>query len=380
MFKKTLVAVAALGAVAGSAMAADLTVYGLVDYGFAYQHVDGDVPGTDAQDSFKMNSGMNSGSRVGFKGVEDLGNGVKVGFVLENGFSADTGALGNTSKLFDREAQLYIDSDFGRVAFGRVGQLTSANGTYGLMGRVSPFGGGWGDTVGAKFVFATGYNRMDNMVTYVSPEFAGFKVHAQYSFQNSSGDGVEGKSSANRYYGVAATYDAGNFSALAIVDSINYGAANYVKDSTNPEDDQLTVTLGGAYDFGVAKVFAAGQYFDNATAVGNKVAMSDGSFYGSGYTFGELGGAKGYGVALGVSAPVFGGNVKAHLGYMDAEGVNNSKATVSRWNAAVGYDYSLSARTSLYTAAAYTKDDAKDYNGVADPSSVEVMAGMIHKF
>ena len=142
----------------------------------------------------------------------------------------------------------------------------------------------------------------------------------------------------------------------------------------------MTVTLGGSYDFEVAKVFAAAQYFDNASAVGNKVGMADGSIQSGGYTFGELGGAKGYGVALGVSVPAFGGTAKAHVGYMDAEGVNDGDKTVTRWNAAVGYDYALSARTSLYTAAAYTKDDAKDYNGVADPSTIEVMAGMIHKF
>lgn len=89
--KKTLAAIAVLGTFAGASMAADVQLYGLVDYGFAYQHTDADVAGQDAQDSFKMNSGMNSGSRFGLKGSEDLGNGLTAGFVLENGFSADSG-------------------------------------------------------------------------------------------------------------------------------------------------------------------------------------------------------------------------------------------------------------------------------------------------
>ena len=74
--KKTLAALAVLGAFAGSAMAADVTLYGLVDYGFSYEHVDGDTADKDAQDTFQMKSGQNSGSRFGLKGTEDLGNGL----------------------------------------------------------------------------------------------------------------------------------------------------------------------------------------------------------------------------------------------------------------------------------------------------------------
>ena len=97
--KKTLAALAVLGAFAGSAMAADVTLYGLVDYGFSYEHLDGDSSAYDAQDTFQMKSGQNSGSRFGLKGTEDLGNGMKVSFVLENGFSADTGALSTSRSL-----------------------------------------------------------------------------------------------------------------------------------------------------------------------------------------------------------------------------------------------------------------------------------------
>lgn len=203
--KKTLAAIAVLGTFAGASMAADVQLYGLVDYGFAYQHTDADVAGQDAQDSFKMNSGMNSGSRFGLKGSEDLGNGLTAGFVLENGFSADSGELSTGGKLFDRESQLYVKGGFGTLSFGRVGQLASANGSFGLLGNVSPFSGGWNDSVGDKFVFAQGFGRTDNTVTYVTPDFAGFKVHAQYSFETSSSQGNEGTSDANRYYALGAT-------------------------------------------------------------------------------------------------------------------------------------------------------------------------------
>ena len=167
--KKTLAALAVLGAFAGSAMAADVTLYGLVDYGFSYEHVDGDTADKDAQDTFQMKSGQNSGSRFGLKGTEDLGNGLKVGFVLENGFTADDGKMDNSDRLFGRESNLFVTGAFGTLSFGRVGQLASSNGSYGLLGRVSPFSSGWGDSIGTKFVTANGWTRFDNTVTALAP-------------------------------------------------------------------------------------------------------------------------------------------------------------------------------------------------------------------
>ena len=80
--KKTLAALAVLGAFAGSAAAADVTLYGVVDLGLNYQY--SKVGDADAVNTFKEQAGQNSGSRFGLKGTEDLGNGVKVGFILEN--------------------------------------------------------------------------------------------------------------------------------------------------------------------------------------------------------------------------------------------------------------------------------------------------------
>ena len=119
--KKTLIAVAALSAMAASAMAANVTVYGVVDTGLQYQHVKDKLSalGESASEStnkFAMAAGQNSGSRVGFKGVEDFGNGAKVGFILENGFNSDDGKLGQGGRLFGREANLYVMTDFGTLS------------------------------------------------------------------------------------------------------------------------------------------------------------------------------------------------------------------------------------------------------------------------
>lgn len=382
MFKKSLAAVAILGAFAGSAVAADVTLYGLYDIGLNYIHTDLDDGSAKAKDdSFTMRAGQNSGSRFGLKGTEDLGNGLKVGFVLENGFDSDTGALTTSGKIFDREAQAYLEGAFGRISMGRVGQLASMNGSYGLLGVASPFSSGWGQTIGPKHVMAAGLTRFDNTVTYVTPDFAGFKVHAQYSFKNTDTTETvaqkEGKSSANRYYGIGATYNAGPLALVGVVDSINY-IGNTVGKGKDHDDDSLSVTLGGSYDFEVVKVYALGQYFDNASGFSS-------SFDKNKFTPAK-GGAEGWGLSLGASAPAFGGTARAQMGYMDAEDVRASadgKTDFTRYMFSVGYDYNLSKRTTVYTAASYMKDKI-DYaaKGQDDlkPAAYELFAGMIHRF
>lgn len=385
--KKTLAAVAVLGAFAGSAVAADVTLYGLVDYGVRYQNLDADTAGVDKINKVDMKSGANSGPRFGLKGTEDLGNGVKVGFVLENGFAADTGALGNSKRLFDREAQLFVDGSFGRVSFGRVGQLASVNGSYGLLGVTGPFSTGYGDaTSGLKFVGANGFTRFDNTITYMTPSFAGLTVYAQYSMDTDGADevGVENESSSDRYYGIGAKFVAGGLTLVGVVDSINYatvGKNAVVQDM----DDALTVTIGGNYDFQVAKVYFGGQYFDNAKAVAsNNVTFDEKTkkvVIDKGYKLGTLG-AEGWGLGLGVGVPVMGGTASAYAGYLDADSVDDSDASLKRFTGAVGYSYTFSKRTSMYSTLSYTKDEYKAAANAdkVKPTSVEAIVGLIHKF
>lgn len=382
--KKTLAAVAVLGAFAGSAVAADVTLYGLVDYSLKYQHLDADVANVDATDTTQMASGANSMSRFGLKGTEDLGNGVKVGFVLENGFNSDDGSLNSSGDIFDRESQLFVEGSFGRVAFGRVGQLASANGTYGLMGVTGPFSSGWGDaTAGLKYVNANGYGRYDNAITYVTPSFGGLTVYAQYSSSVSS-TGTENESDTDRAYGIGAKFVGAGLTLVGVVDSTNY--QSFGTDAVSKDmDDALTVTLGGNYDFQVAKVYFGGQYFTNAKKVGQR-NVSATSTMEKGYDFQTTyNGADGFGLGLGVGVPVMGGTFGAYAGYMKADAVDSTATadmSVKRMIGAVGYTYSFSKRTSIYTTASYTKDKVEyaDSTKDRDPSSVEVLLGMIHKF
>ena len=101
--KKTLAAVAVLGAFAGSAFAADVTMYGRVDAGLLYQRVDSDVAHQAAENSWGLESGNMTGSRFGVKGSEQITDDITVSFTLENGFKSDTGNFGTDGKFFDRE-------------------------------------------------------------------------------------------------------------------------------------------------------------------------------------------------------------------------------------------------------------------------------------
>ena len=397
MFKKTLAAAALLGAFAGSAVAADVTLYGVVDYGLQYTHVDSDKANTDAVDNFQLSSGNQSGARFGLKGSEDLGNGVKAGFHLENGFSADTGSLAQNSRLFGREARLFVNGAFGEVAFGRMGTLGSANGTYGLLGNLSPFGASWVGAVEYSTYYVGGI-RADNTVTYKTPTFAGVTVYAQYSFETNTKQeenlkATEGKASANRYYALGATYKAAGFDLAAVVDSYNWSSTFTKKDADL--DDGLSVTLGGSYDFEVAKIFLSGQYFDNMIGNDKSQPGSDpvdagksDSFYSFSSYFDNQNPIEGYALQAGVSAPVAGGTAMFAVGYTDAEEANSeanqAKIEFKRIGTSVGYTYSLSKRTNLYGVAAYYRDSVKNEGHEAgadrDPSTVTVYAGIRHTF
>lgn len=96
MFKKSLAAVAVLGAFAGSALAADVQLYGLVDLGLNWTQVDN---GKTTTDSFGMGSGQNSGSRFGLKGTEDLGTATRLASTLKTA-SRRTTALSTRAPAF----------------------------------------------------------------------------------------------------------------------------------------------------------------------------------------------------------------------------------------------------------------------------------------
>lgn len=230
--KKTLAAVAVLGAFAGSALAADVTLYGKVDLGLQYVNSDVDQitdAGTLATESVKsdkmaVKSGSNSGSRWGIKGTEQISEGLTVGFQLEGGIDADTGKAAQGERLFGRESRLYVTTDFGEIAFGRMGGLDSGSGSYDIVSKGYAMSTGWGDTIGkTSKIFLGQSDRFDNMITYKSPTFAGVTVYAQASLQKTaSTTEVEGSSDTDRYYALGATGNWGALSSALVFSTTDY--------------------------------------------------------------------------------------------------------------------------------------------------------------
>lgn len=380
--KKTLVALAAMTAMCG-ASATSVTLYGVVDTGFAYNSVNtDDFAGLKGQggDSFSMESGQRSSSRFGMKGVEDLGNGLQVGFVLENGFSTDTGADGGNA-FFDRESSLYLEGSFGKFGMGRLSTFANDSGSTGIGGYFSSFGTGCGDVGVQNYMQAYRPTRMDNVVYYKSPNFAGAEVWVMYGMGSND---VENESGSDRYYAAAVTYNNGGLSLFGAVDVLNKQTWDNEHNSpvSGHGEDQITITAAVNYDCGYAKSYLGVHWFDNAKAVGASSTdsswlrmMSDDNF--------RYGDATGWSVMAGVDVPVGGGTVKTSFGYLDAssDAYNHKSDRVvdkdfSRFMAAAGYEYYLSKRTTLYAGAGYIQDSVAN----SDPRWVQVNCGLTHKF
>lgn len=412
MFKKSLIAIAALGAFAGSAMAADITISGRIDTGLNFHDQEVKALGetTVDQNTFQMKSGQYSGSRITIKGAEELGNGMKAGFILENGFEGDDGSFDSNGddKLFGREAIVYLEGDFGHFSMGRVGSLSSGLGSYNVVYGFTPWGTGWGDYAGNKGQFMLGdRGRMNNTITYRSPEFAGVQVFAQYSLEAAA---QEDDQSGNnkRYAGLGASYKLGAFSTGLVVDTIMNGNDD---DSRNTEDS-FGISWGASYDFGVTKPMILVQYGKNENKLGGFGATDFEYFYADrdDVRYGMNEGVKGYAIEIGAITPLFGGNLYTSVNYTDGEfdsevagqytqdegktwknSANRfSTGDIQRWGVAVGYDYPLSKRTKVYGFAAYNEGELKgthttdnyatSTSGKLEQTDIEAGVGLIHYF
>lgn len=360
MFKKSLAAVAVLGAFAANSMAADVTLYGKVDMGLSYQNeeVTNFDGAKETTEGLTLDSGVGEASRIGIMAVEDLGNGDKVAFKLEGDFSTDDGQLAK-NKLWQRESSLSYISNWGTLYAGRYGSFSGAAGATDIvMSRVDVFDGGH------KSVGLLGLGRMDNAISYISPKVAGFQAAAMYSFKNanysykdgksSETKGDEGHANADRYAGLALTYDLGKLQTAVSYEQLlrNDAAASI--------DDGKIITLGGNYDFDMFKLFAGAQYFEGMTdAISGTDALA---------AYNKLPpvtdikladkGLEGYGLHAGVEFQALAGNFEFGAYYIDAEANLTDGVTVDdddgKYFGVNGrYIYALSNRTQIRTSVAY---------------------------
>ena len=385
--KKSLFAIAALTALAGTAQAqSSVTVYGILDVGY--------VGGTSRATSSATtsNGGQTKGtfnqfgqsaeqtSRLGFKGSEDLGNGMQAFFTVEFGLAPqDQLVSGNTNGgLQNRQAFVGLHKNgIGQVASGlqytpvfNAAVATDVGGFNNVTGNLI-FASSTGITsssAGTNNIALT--NRTANTLSVKSDNFKGFTVSGIYALNNKNNSAVDnsagvitsgGNTNASGWglgadYTLNKFYAAAAYQALKQVTSANQGPTatdtsvwttaqpngataaplNQVAGTSaaagsaqNINDNQFYA--GATYDFGILKAYA--QYI-------NRKATSN---INTGYYLSRT--AEQIGVRSFIT-PTIEGWASAGLGRYTAYGLNQPTANFNGWQ--LGSNYWLSKRTNLY--------------------------------
>jgi predicted porin len=322
--KKSLLALAVLGAFAGVASAqSSVTLYGTVDLNGRYVKSDGqDRRLTLSQD------GINS-SQLGFRGVEDLGGGLKAGFNLLAGVNADTGTT--NSKFFNRRSTVSLFSNMGELRLGRDYKPDFWNQTI-----FDAFGtNGLGSSLNVRQQY--GGTRSDNSIGYFLPSNLG-GFYGQ--FMAAAAEGGSTADRAGRYLGGRLGFAAGPFDIAGAYAETKFranqaiGAAGGIPVVAFAGDTQKTWNIGGSWDFGFAKLLG---YYDH-----EKLPDSKEDVYS-------------------ISGVMPFGQAEVHLGYdrskLKVDGLGST--SVDQFKATL--QYNVSKRTALYTTISQlnNKDDTR---------------------
>ena len=348
--QKKLIALAIAGLASTGALAqTNVQIYGIVDMGVVRADADGRSNG------WKVDNGLLSGSRLGFKGEEDLGGGLKALFVLEYMLMPDVnaplGSAGDWSGTATRQSYLGVKGDWGTVIAGR-----AQGAGYNFACAHNPVAGGAFDTIGKLNggVLTLGCGsagRTNNSLAYVSPNWSGFTFEYNHARLTEN---------ANRAYAVAGTnplfstddsyanmlrgnYTNGPLSVSAVWAGVEGGknvAAGIVPlaaalaPGAQPQDT-TEWGVGADYDFGIVKIYGTYQDRDTDTVGAARLA------------------ANGNKWALGASIPVFKvGSILLSWADFNSDVSGND---ADAWT--IAYTHSLSKRTTLYGGYSSVSND-----------------------
>lgn len=321
--KKIVIALAVLGAYAGAAQAqsSNVTIYGALD---AYVE-----SGDNGQ--ARVNRVQNGGatpSRIGFRGTEDLGGGLKAIYSLETGINVDDGSAAQGGLLFGRQAFVGLSGNFGTVTAGRqYTPMFMTNLLYTLGG-----GMGWGNA--ANYFLEPPAARANNALQYASPNMNGFVFKAMYGLGENSAPGA-GKIGNTR--AASGQYDSGGLSLnLSHMDRI-----------TTAANSDTWSTLGASYDFKVVK-----------TALIYQVRRDDAKLVRYDY------------VDLGALIPLGAGALLLDIGGF----ANKITGDADAVTASIRYDYYLSKRTTVYGGFSTVRNEAKARFGIAGAGGAPMVA------
>ncbi|MEO8057543.1 MAG: porin [Burkholderiales bacterium] len=337
----TLAVLAAISTVASAQ--SSVTLFGVLDANAKYVK-----NGDDKLKSLGAN-GANT-SRLGVRGVEDLGSGLKAGFWLETGLNPDTGTTSDGTRFWNRRSTVSLMGNFGEVRLGR-----DFSPTYTGYSDYDVFGDN-GVAAASKFDSSLGTardtgTRADNQVSYFTPSnLGGFYGRVSVA----AGEGVAGK----KYIGGRGGFAAGPFDV-----SLAYGQTTVAP--VAGDDKFKTVDVGGSYDFGVVK--ASGYY-----------------------TQSKFGNLKQAVYNLGASVPLGQGSLRASYVHANATGTDGAGIDTNPNDAsqiALGYIYNLSKRTAVYTTVARVNNKGNATYAVASTptllageKSTGVELGLRHSF
>jgi predicted porin len=349
--KRTLLALPALMAAAGLAHAdSNVSIYGIMDAGVEY------VTNSNAAKDhlFREVSGAMNTSRLGFRGTEDLGNGLKGVFQLEGGIKLNNGT--SDGDLFGRQANVGLEGGFGRLVAGR-----SFSTTYDFVLPFDPMG------YSANYSWVTSGNatgaRKDGMITGTSNmlkysvETNGFKFGATYGFGN-----VAGNSSDSARFALGVGYANGPFAVTA-----NWDQANGTVNTAGAYDKATTFHLAGSYVVGSAKLYLG--YRDYKQTLASGAADKKSAMYWGGASY-----------QVTPTSTIIG-----TLYYQDLKNLPDGTDADPRM-ISLRYKYALSKRTDLYTSVAratakngklvsVSRDDAG-----FDSSQTGITLGIQHRF
>lgn len=333
-----------------------VVVYGIMDACIAISN------GTEGPRT-QLNSGCAYGSRLGFRGQEDLGGGLKADFTLESGISLDSGALGQGGRLFGRKALVGLSGSLGQLHVGR-----DYSPSFYLIRPVDPFKLGMGTasstiSTGAR---SDGAGRNDNAIVYTSPAMRGFTLKAQYAL----GESATEQSRARDARGALLSYSDGKLLA-GVGFSSNANALDSGRDKT--------ATVGASYkftSFEPAFLYQVGKWEGTRTEAAPSLPAS---FFSRDYDS----------LMVGVTVQPGGKGGRWIASYK-----RYNDKTVRDFDAdqiTVGYKYSLSKRTELYTAysrvsnganTAFAVVDANTTHGPVSPGNnpSTLFAGITHVF
>lgn len=377
------------------AFAGEVQLYGILDMGLQYAKTQQNLPDDNLHKSFfGLATGVQSGSRLGFRGAEPLGNGWRVSFDLESGFEPGNGTSSQDGRLFGRQAIMSVISDqLGQLDFGRQINLAS---NYFLS--IDPFAEGFGQAnIGGSFGSAN-TTRYSNMLLYQTPTIQGFKFGAGYSFASGlsalyaehgactngictiSTPGYAFQSQNNlRVLTLGAQYAAG-----PVMLSAAYDRAQGPADIPNGPPSAIPTAwlVGGSYKFDLFKLSAVyGQTRNggfNGQAPGTGAAGPsgiNGSTGSAGVLFAEN--VSGDSYLIGLVVPAGGrGTVLASWQMGRPTGEYTWLGFKNQQIVSLGYTYQFTARTNLYTYASYGQNFAM----VETAKSSMVGVGIRHQF